>query len=138
MIIVDTNVVTEFLKQRPAESVVRWMRLMPGDEIYTTAICEAEARYGVKTADEGRRKREMERYIERMFATRFAGRVLPFDSDAAKVLSTFAAQAKRRGRSFTYSDVQIIAIAKLHGASIATRDGGFDHSGVPVVNPWTA
>jgi predicted nucleic acid-binding protein len=137
MIIVDTNVITEFLKPRPSKIVVDWMRFAP-DELYTTAINEAEARYGVETLSEGRNKREMEQLLERVFATRFAGRVLPFDSDTAKVLSIFSAQAKRQGRSFTYPDAQIIAIAKLHGATIASRDTDFDHSGVPLINPFTA
>ena len=29
-----------------------------------------------------------------------------------------------------------VAIATVHGAAIATRDSGFEHSGVPLIDPW--
>jgi hypothetical protein len=137
MIIVDTNVITEFLKPRPSPSVARWMRYA-GDDLYTTAPNEAEARYGIERMTDGQRKRQMEGFIDQIFTARFRDCVLPFDSQAAKVLAFFLAQETRSGRNYGAFDAQIIAIAKVHGATIATGDTDFDHSGVPLINPWTA
>ena len=137
MIIVDTNVISELLKPRPSPSVMRWMRYAE-DDLCTTAINEVEARYGVERMDNGRRKHELEALMDWIFAVQLRDHVLSFDSAAAKVLSAFVADEQRRGRSYEPPDAQIIAIAKVHGAAIATRDHGFDRSGVPVINPWTA
>ena len=36
-------------------------------------------------------------------------------------------------------DGQIAAIARIHGAAVATRDVvDFEHCGVEIINPWTA
>jgi len=136
MIIVDTNVISEWIKPAPAKTVVRWLRLTPDDQIYATATSEAEMRFGVATENEGRNKRGREALIDQLFSVRFAGRVLPFDSDAAKAFAVILAQMRRQGRTFSKSDAQIAAIAAVHSATIATRDTGFEHSGVPLINPW--
>jgi toxin FitB len=138
MIIADTNVISEWIKPTPARNVVRWMRLTPSDQIYATAISEAEMRYGVATEAEGQRRHEREALIDQLFSVRFAGRVLAFDSDAAKAFAIILAQMRRRGRTFSKSDAQIAAIAAVHGAAVATRDAGFEHSGVPLIDPWNS
>jgi predicted nucleic acid-binding protein len=72
-----------------------------------------------------------------MFKDDFAGRVLPFDMDAARSFSSLAANRPRRGRPMAEFDAQIAAIALVHGATLATRNvGDFKDCGVRVVNPW--
>ncbi|HEX4302948.1 MAG TPA: type II toxin-antitoxin system VapC family toxin [Rhizomicrobium sp.] len=136
MIIVDTNVLSETTRLQPSPALVRWMRLTPRSELFTTAITEAEMRYGAAKPIESRRKRELETLIEYIFSVTFAGRILPFDSDAAKAFAPFVVGMERDGQTYSQSDAQIIAIARVHGAAIATRDAGFGHSGVPLIDPW--
>ena len=136
MIVVDTNVISEWMRPQPAKQVMRWLQWTPANEIFTTATTEAEIRFGVASEEKGHRKREREGLVERIFSVRFAGRILPFDSAAAKAFSVILSQMQRRGRMFSKSDAQIAAIAQVHGATIATRDSGFKHSGVPLIDPW--
>ena len=136
MIIVDTNVISEWIKPQPAKAVVRWAQFIPRNELFTTATTEAEMRFGIAIEDEGSRKRAREELVEDIFSIKFAGRVLPFDSAAAKAYSVILSRMQRRGRTFSKSDAQIAGIATVHGATIATRDSGFEHSGVPLIDPW--
>ncbi len=136
MIIVDTNVVSEWIKPQPANAVIRWARFIPWNELFTTATTEAEMRFGIAIEDEGVRRHVREELIENIFSVKFAGRVLPFDSAAAKAYSVVLSRMQRLGRAFSKSDAQIAAIAAVHGAAIATRDTGFEHSGVPLIDPW--
>ncbi|MEI9995528.1 MAG: type II toxin-antitoxin system VapC family toxin [Rhizomicrobium sp.] len=138
MIIVDTNVLSEMIRPEPAMPVVRWLRFTPANHLYTTAISEAEMRFGVEKFGVGRRRLALESAVERIFAVRFAGRILPFDSDAAKAFTPFAIAMRREGLSYSRLDAQIIAVAKAHNAAIATRDAGFAHSGVPLIDPWNS
>jgi toxin FitB len=138
MIILDTNVISAAMLPEPPPEVARWLRFVPSDELYTTAITEAELRYGAYRATLWKKVRELEIGIERMFNTRFANRVLPFDSDAAKAFPAVLIAMQRDMHTFSVSDAQIAAIAIAHGATIATRDYGFDRSGVPLIDPWTA
>ena len=41
------------------------------------------------------------------------------------------------GEIYSTADLQISAIAILHGLDLATRDTrGFDHEGLKLINPW--
>ncbi len=68
----------------------------------------------------------------------FAGRVLPFDGDAARVFPQVAAARQAAGRPVTQFDAQIAAIARSRGAAIATRNtADFEGIGVAVLDPWS-
>lgn len=137
MIILDTNVISEAMQPIPNERVARWLRFAPGEELFTTTITEAEMRYGTQRRHEGRKKRELEELVERIFSVRFANHILPFDSAAAKAFPFVLIEMQRHGRAHSIPDAQIAAIARAHGATVATRDtSGFELSGITVINPW--
>jgi predicted nucleic acid-binding protein len=137
MIILDTNVLSEAVRPQPDQAVSRWLRFAPGDDLFTTAITEAEMRYGAARLPAGRNRREREAQIDHIFAIRFAGCILPFDSHAAQVFPNVILSMQKQRRSYSLSDAQIAAIALAHGATVATRNvGHFEHSGVHIINPW--
>ena len=75
--------------------------------------------------------------IDAMIAEDFAGRVLPFDSAAAKAFAPIAAARRAQGRPISQADGQIAAIARAAGAAVATRTtADFDGCGVELVDPW--
>ncbi len=138
MIILDTNALSEAVRPQPDEAVMRWLRFAPGDDLFTTAITEAEMRYGAARLPAGRNRRERESQIDHIFAVRFAGCILPFDTVAARAFASAILSMQRQQRSHSFSDAQIAAIALAHGATIATRNvGHFEHAGVQIINPWT-
>jgi toxin FitB len=139
MIVLDTNVISEAMAPRPSDAVARWLRFAPRDELYTTAVTEAEMRYGAARMSLYKKGRELEDLIERIFSVRFAGRILPFDSAAAKEFPAILIAMQRERRSHAIPDAQIAAIARTHSASVATRNlSDFEKSGVPLIDPWTA
>ena len=139
MIILDTNVISEAMAIRPAEQVMRWIRFAPRDELYTTAITEAEMRYGAARKSLYKKDRSLEQIVDRIFTVRFADRVLPFDSTAARELPAILIAMQRDLHSFSRMDAMIAAIARAKGASVATRNtDDFEKSGVPLINPWQA
>lgn len=138
MIILDTNVISEVMRSQPDETVMRWLRFAPGDELFTTAITEAEMRYGVEIAPK-KKQRELEDAIGRIFSVRFAGRILPFDSEAAKHFPRILVDMQRDCRSHSRGDAQIAAIAVVAGATVATRNfDDFQRAGIDIIDPWTA
>jgi predicted nucleic acid-binding protein len=139
MIILDTNVLSEAVRPRPDEAVARWLRFAPGDDLFTTSITEAEMRYGVARLPAGRNRKEREAQIDHIFAIRFSGCVLPFDTRAAQVFPNVILSMQKQRRSHSFPDAQIAAIALAHGATVATRNvEHFEHTGVQIINPWTA
>jgi predicted nucleic acid-binding protein len=137
MIVLDTNVLSETLRPRPADSVKQWMAAQAAALLYTTAISQAEILYGVALLPAGRRKLTLQEMAEAIFGQAFLGRVLPFDSAAAISFAQIAAMRRRSGRPISEADAQIAAIAQSRGAAIATRNvGDFENCGIEVISPW--
>ncbi len=137
MIVLDTNVVSELMRAAPAPAVVRWVAAQPAPSLYTTSVTQAEVLHGVRLLPAGKRRTAMEAAAEAMFREDFAGRVLPFGSDAARAYARIAAERARLGRPISQFDAQIAAIAHASGAELATRNvADFAKCGVHVVDPW--
>ena len=62
--------------------------------------------------------------VEAMFSEDFAGRVFFFDSDAARVFAKIGAARRALGRPISHADAQIVALAQVLGAKLATRNIG--------------
>jgi toxin FitB len=74
-----------------------------------------------------------------MFREDFAGRVLPFDADAATIYAELFAIRRGAGRPAATADLMIASVARARGASVVTRDaGGFADCGLTLIDPWTA
>ena len=136
MIVLDTNVLSELMRERPDPAFTRWMRAQDPTEQFTTAVCEAEILFGLALLPGGKRQTALANAAIRVFGS-LAGRILPFDTVAAKAFADVCAARRRSGRPIGEADAQIAAIARVHRATVATRDvGDFRDCGIPVVSPW--
>ena len=98
MTILDTNVLSEAMSPTPSPKVAAWMaeqRL--SQELYLTTITVAEILYGIELLPHGKRREKLSAQADGTFAEDFAGRILPFDWDAARMFAQVAA-ARRTQR----------------------------------------
>jgi predicted nucleic acid-binding protein len=138
MIILDTNVLSELMRPKPSAQVVSWVEEQPAAELFTTSITVAEIFYGIELLAKGKRREGLLAAADAMFDEDFAGHVLDFDSDSARVFSRIAARRRVLGRPISHPDAQIAAIAQLRGAVLATRNtADFANCGIRVIDPWT-
>ena len=136
MIVLDTNVLSEFMRKAASPRVLDWAAAQTPVALFTTAVSAAEIFYGLALLPAGKRHRALEEAAADLFAG-FTGRVLPFDSAAARDFAAIAARRRRAGKPISVADAEIAAIARSRGARIATRDGSdFDGCGVEVIDPW--
>ncbi|HZP86252.1 MAG TPA: type II toxin-antitoxin system VapC family toxin [Burkholderiales bacterium] len=139
MILLDTNVLSELMRSAPNTHVVNWVAGQPAASLYTTSVTQAEILHGVMLLPDGKRRKAFELAVEAMFREDFVGRILPFGSDAAPLYAQIAVARRRAGQPISHFDAQIAAIARLSGATVATRNiGGFRGCGVKLVDPWQA
>ena len=139
MYVIDTNVASELMRPSPAPTVAAWIAGRDAEELYLTAVSEAELLYGVAIVPAGRRRNELEAAMLRWLDTGFAERILPFDSAAARDYADIAAGRRSAGRPIAPADCQIAAIARSRAMVVATRNvRDFGDVGVEVVDPWTA
>jgi len=137
MIIIDTNVISELLRPTPEPTVEAWLGEQDGLSIYLTAISEAELRYGVAIMTSGKRRDSLGIAIDRIMRDDMSGRILPFDSAAARAFADIAATRRSAGKPISQADCQIAAIARAHTAPVATRNTpDFEGCGIELINPW--
>ncbi len=137
MIILDTNVVAELMRPVPERMVLRWFSSQAAEDLHVTTVTMAEILYGIELISSSRRRDAIRAGVEKMFEEVFADRTLPFEDRAAHAFSHIASSRRRQAKHISGVDAQIAAIARVHGATLATRDIYiFEGCGVRLVNPW--
>ncbi len=138
MIVLDTNVLSETLRPSPSDRVMRWLAAQEPLAVYVTTITLAEVLYGIEVLPAGKRRSRLGAAVGKILAEEFAGRILPFDEDAARLFPQIVAGPEAAGRPVSQFDAMIAAIARSRRAALATRNtDDFDLCGVRIVNPWT-
>jgi predicted nucleic acid-binding protein len=138
MIVVDTNVVSEFMVSPPAQSVLEWLNAQDAADLYLTTISIAEISFGLHVMPDGHRRRQLSDRFEQFLGAAFASRILPFDEDAARAYGEIRGHRREFGRPISAFDGQIAAIARKRGFAIATRNvRDFEDCGLELINPFS-
>ena len=120
MIVIDTNVISELMQAEPNPTVFAFIDAQPRAGLYTTSIVQAEILSGVAQLSQGGRRRAAPRAdAQRLFAEEFAGRVLPFDQNAAAHYPAIIERRRAIGRPLEGFDGLIAAIAAAAGFTVA-------------------
>lgn len=134
MIVIDTNIVSEMMRDEPDKKVIAWTETV--GQLHTTAVTLAEIDYGIARLPDGRRKDRLTATATRIFAD-FGDVVLHFDARAARQYAGLVVGRERSGLPIATADAQIAAICASRGATLATRNADdFDATGINVINPW--
>ncbi len=137
MILLDTNVISELVRPSPNLSVLAYVRALAPETTFTAAVCEAEIIYGLERLPNGRRREDLATRIAALFAAGFHNQVLPFDSLCASHYGAIRSARDAVGRPITVEDAMIVATARAHGATVATRNvNDFEGCGTTIVDPW--
>ena len=137
MIILDTNVVSELMRPAPERRVLHWFSSQATEDLHVTSVTMAEILHGIELVAGSRRRDALRGGAEKMFEGVFADHLLIFEDRAARAFSQIASSRRRQGKPMSVFDAQIAAIARAHGATLATRSPyAFEECGVRLVNPW--
>ena len=137
MIVLDTPIVSELMRESPHAGVLAWVDARPTRDLFVTAVSEAEVLTGIAFLPEGRRKRSLADAASRAFSVLLGGRILPFDSAAAQAYADIAAARRATGRPISQADGQIAAIARSRGMAVATRNvRDFVDLEIDLIDPW--
>ncbi|MCY4302385.1 MAG: type II toxin-antitoxin system VapC family toxin [Aestuariivita sp.] len=138
MFLLDTNVVSELMRNTPNTRVLSRVDEQLTKDLFVTAVTEAEIRTGVAVLPEGTRRRCLAQAAERTLNSLFVDRVLPFDGNAAMAYAEIFAACRTDGRPISQADCQIAAIAHSQGMRVVTRNiRDFIDIGIEVIDPWT-
>jgi hypothetical protein len=131
--LLDTNIVSELMKETPDDRVVTWVDGNDSDTVLCSLVL-AELASGVESMDEGKRKSAVRREL-RFIQEDYTGRILPFDESAAWEWARYTQKAKAAGFAPPLLDSEIAAIAAAWGLKVVTRNED-DFPLMEVVNPF--
>ncbi|MCF6262218.1 MAG: type II toxin-antitoxin system VapC family toxin [Xanthomonadales bacterium] len=137
MIILDTNIVSEFMTSPPASSVLSWLNKQNVSSLYLSTISIAEIGFGLNTMPSGKRQRLLQQRFEEFIATAFEDRILSFDQAAARIYPELLTHRRNIGRPMSNFDGQIASIARANGFAVATRNiKDFEECQLELINPF--
>lgn len=139
MILLDTNVITEFMLAVPDARVTRWLDRQPRSSIWTTSINLYEIRAGLLTMPVDRRRAGLESHFERILQLAIQDRILHYDAESAERAAKLSAARRSERRPVENRDMMIAGIVLASHAKLATRNvKHFEEIAPSLVNPWEA
>lgn len=136
MIIADTNIVSEFMKDEPDAQVLSWARALAARDLTICVVTVEEIERGLGRLPKGSRKDAERRWARLLDA--FADTIATYDVAAARATARLLVEALDQGRPVPLADAQIAGICLSRGAQLATRNvKDFAQIGeLNVVNPF--
>ena len=137
--LLDTNVVSELRKPKPAALVAEFVTTQPGELLFTTEVTFGEIRFGIEQLEDAGRRADIHLWLDRVLRPLFANRVFAINEEVIVRWKAMVVEGQKRGYTFGQPDLFIAAIAALEDLVVVTRDiGEFAAAGVPVFDPWTS
>jgi toxin FitB len=120
--LIDTNIVSEWVKPRPDPAVARWLDEADEDRIFLSVVSLAEIRFGVERLAAGRRRTRLDEWLREELPVRFEGRIVPVDGEVADACGQLLARARRAGRGLGAMDALIAATCLARDLVLATHN----------------
>ena len=135
--LLDTNVVSEWVKPRPDPGVVDWLAGADEDRLYLSVIALAEIGRGAAMLPPGRRRDQLMAWLDEELPARFDGRILAIDVRVARAWGALMTRAQSRGFALGAMDGFFAATALVLGLTLVTRNlKDFDGLGIQLLDPW--
>ena len=132
--LLDTNVLSELLRQRPEPRVVAFVEAQT--DLIVSAIVFHEMILGLSLMTDGRKKAMLTAGVE-AFRFKFEDRIVVVDHNVAVIAGRLRAGELQAGFEADRMDALIAACAIVSTARLATRNTkDFLRMGVDLVNPW--
>lgn len=135
--LLDTNVVSEWVKPLPNPHVVAWLKDVDEDRVFLSVASLAEIRRGIELMSPGKRRDRLDAWLTRDLPARFAGRLLDINGRIAEAWGTIMARGKKAGLNVDILDAFFAATVEVHKLTLVTRNvQDFLRLGIPLLNPW--
>jgi predicted nucleic acid-binding protein len=135
--LLDTNVISEWVKPQPHRGVIRWLVEADEDRVFISVISIAEIRRGLERIAKGRRRERIAAWLREDLPVRFEGRILPVDLVIAHEWGVAIERARRRGIVLSVMDAFLAATARTRELTLVTRNTkDFQDLGLSLFDPW--
>jgi predicted nucleic acid-binding protein len=137
--LLDTNIPSEFSRDRPEPRVVQWLKAQPVPTLFLSAVTIGEIRKGLIVLPQGRRRTELETWFHTDLLIWFRDRIMPVTHSIADRWGRLDGECELKGIPLNTADGMIAATALVHELTVVTRNvRDFARLDVELFNPWDA
>jgi toxin FitB len=135
--LLDTNVISEWVKPKPHTGVIRWLAEADEDRVFISVISIAEVRRGLERMAKGQHRDRIAAWLWEDLPVRFEGRILPVDLAIAQEWGVAIQNARSRGIGLSVMDGFLAATAQAQKMTLVTRNtSDFRGLGLEILDPW--
>lgn len=135
LIFLDTNVISETLRPRPARQLIEWLTHHDATVAFPRVIL-AELAYAIERIRPDERASRLDRGLK-AWRHRFRDRIFAFREDDAMAYGRLMGRSAQTGRTMSVPDGMIAAMALNRGWALASRNvSDFSHLEIEVINPF--
>ena len=134
--LLDTCLLSELHRAEPDPGVAYWVEQTDEHRLYVAALSLGEIQKGVAKLDAGRKKQQIQDWLDQELRRRFVERILAIDEKVALEWGILLA-ADRNGQPLPVIDSLIAAVAVVNNLAIVTRNvRDFETLPIRLINPW--
>jgi len=136
--LLDTNVISELIKPKPAPKVVNWIEATDEELIFLSVLTIGEIRNGINLHPDSGKRAKLEAWLASDVRARFEDRILSVDDAVAERWGLLMAKAKtQKNHKLPVIDGLLAATAQHHDLILVTRNvDDVAPTGVQWFNPW--
>lgn len=135
--LVDTNIRSELTRKKPEPAVEAFLKQAGKEHVYISVLSLGEIVKGIAELPVGRKRQELEAWLETEIRPWFGQRILPVSAAVAERWGFLSANGKLRGAPLAVVDGLLAATALENDLTLVTRNSrNFAGLGVVIVNPW--
>jgi predicted nucleic acid-binding protein len=134
--LLDTCVISELVRPKPSENVIKWLNQTPDERLFLSVITIGEIRKGITKLPDSKKKNKLTNWLNTLHED-YHSRIFPVNLPVAETWGTIQAHAEIKGTPIASVDSLIAAVALTHNLIIVTRnESDFIASNATILNPW--
>jgi toxin FitB len=139
VIIADTNVVSEFMKDQPDPAVLAWAKSLDATDLSICMVTVEEIERGLGRLPISKRRRDLEQRWH-LLVNAFSDAIAVYDVAAARATARILVDAEAGGYPMALADAQIAGICLASAYRLATRNlRDFERvTALSLVNPFVS
>lgn len=136
--LLDTNVPSELTRPKSDSRVEKWLDDADDEQLFFSVVSLGEIFKGLTILPDGKRRRELQQWLDETLRPWFAGRILPVSEPVAERWGVLSGECQLKGRPLKMADGLIAATALEHELTVVTRNvRDFADLGVIIFDPWS-
>ncbi|MGL4883225.1 MAG: type II toxin-antitoxin system VapC family toxin [Waterburya sp.] len=138
--LLDTCVISEYIRKKPEMKVIRWVDLQPEENLFISVITLGEIKKGIVKIEfsQPKKHQKLNKWLQNLIQ-RFDRRILALDSEILIEWGNICGKVEQSAKKLPVIDSLLAATAITNQLTLVTRnEDDFYNINLPLYNPWNS